>query len=65
MSTHNICFTGEMRKIISKLSPNTHLICSTVTSWDVLGWAQAHSLGVSLSVQLEPLDLADTTLSSP
>ena len=29
MSTHNICFYGEMRKIIPKLSPNTQLICST------------------------------------
>ena len=30
MSTHNICFYGEIWKIISKLSSNTHLICSSV-----------------------------------
>ena len=29
MSTHNICFYGEIMKIISKLSQNTPLICST------------------------------------
>ena len=29
MSTHNICFYGELTKIILELSPNTHLICST------------------------------------
>ena len=28
MSTHNICFYGEISKIITYLSPNT-LICST------------------------------------
>ena len=31
MSTHNICFYGEMTKIILQLSSNTHLICSTDT----------------------------------
>ena len=31
MSTHNICFYKEIWKIIPKLSPNTLLICSTVT----------------------------------
>ena len=31
MSTHNICFYGEIMKFITKLSPNTLLICSTVT----------------------------------
>ena len=30
MSTHNICFYGEISKIIPKLSPNTLLICSSV-----------------------------------
>ena len=29
MSTHNICFYGEITKIIPKLSSNTLLICST------------------------------------
>ena len=29
MSTHYICFYGEISKIIPKLSPNTLLICST------------------------------------
>ena len=29
MSTHNICFHGEITKIIPKLSSNTLLICST------------------------------------
>ena len=29
MSTHNICFYGELTKIILKLSSNTLLICST------------------------------------
>ena len=28
-STHNICFYGELTKIIFQLSSNTHLICST------------------------------------
>ena len=32
MSTHNIGFNGEITKIIPKLSSNTLLICSTVTS---------------------------------
>ena len=30
MSTHNICFYGELTKIILQLSSNTLLICSTV-----------------------------------
>ena len=29
MSTHSICFYGEMWKVIPKLSSNTLLICST------------------------------------
>ena len=29
MRTHNICFYGEISKIIPKLSSNTLLICST------------------------------------
>ena len=29
MRTHNICFYGEIMKIIPKLSSNTLLICST------------------------------------
>ena len=29
MSTHNICFYGELMKIILHLSPNTLLICSS------------------------------------
>ena len=32
MSTHNICFYGEICKIIPELSSNTLLICSTVIS---------------------------------
>ena len=28
MSTHNLCFYGEISKIIPELSSNTHLICS-------------------------------------
>ena len=28
MRTHNICFYGELIKIILQLSSNTHLICS-------------------------------------
>ena len=31
MSTHNICFYGELTKLISELSSNTLLICSTET----------------------------------
>ena len=31
MSTHDICFYGEISKIIPKLSPNTLFICSTVS----------------------------------
>ena len=30
MSTHNICFYGELTEIIPKLSSNTLLICSPV-----------------------------------
>ena len=30
MSTHNICFCGELAKIILQLSSNTHFIFSTV-----------------------------------
>ena len=30
MSTHNICFYGELTEIILQLSSNTHLICSSV-----------------------------------
>ena len=33
MSTHNICFYGELSKIILQLSSNTLLICSTVRAW--------------------------------
>ena len=29
MSTHNVCFYGEIGKIIPKLSSSTLLICST------------------------------------
>ena len=29
MGTHNICFYGELTKIILQLSSNTHFICST------------------------------------
>ena len=29
MSTHNICFYGELTKIIFQLSSNTLLLCST------------------------------------
>ena len=29
MSNHNLCFHGELTKIIHQLSSNTHLICST------------------------------------
>ena len=29
MSTHNICFYGELTKIILQLSSNIHLICCT------------------------------------
>ena len=32
MSTHNMCFYGELTKIILQLSSNTHLICSTQIS---------------------------------
>ena len=31
MSTHNLCFNGEITEIIPKLSSNTLLICSTDT----------------------------------
>ena len=36
MNTHNICFYGEIGKIIPKLSQNTLLICSTA-SYPILG----------------------------
>ena len=32
MSNHNICFYGELTKIILQLSSNTLLICSSVGS---------------------------------
>ena len=31
MSTHNVCFSEELQKIILLLSPNTLLICFTVS----------------------------------
>ena len=31
MSTHNICFYGELTKIILQLSSNTLLICSSAS----------------------------------
>ena len=34
MSTHNICFYGELTKIILQLSSNTLRICSPVWGWD-------------------------------
>ena len=33
MSTHNICFYGELTRIILELSSNTLLICSTDFLW--------------------------------
>ena len=33
MSTHNICFNGDITKVIPKLSSNTLLICSTGFRW--------------------------------
>ena len=35
MSTHNICFYGELTKIILQLSLSTHFICSTVCTCEV------------------------------
>ena len=35
MSTHNICFYGELMKIILELSSNTLLICSSVIIHEV------------------------------
>ena len=29
MNTHNICFYGEISKVIPQLSPNTLLVCSS------------------------------------
>ena len=31
MNTHNLCFYGELMKIIPQLSSNAHLICSSVS----------------------------------
>ena len=36
MSTHNICFYGEMTIIIPRFSSNTLLICSTVYNTTVM-----------------------------
>ena len=36
ISTHNILFYGEIWKIIPELSSNTHLICSSVTSTNLV-----------------------------
>ena len=36
MSTHNICFYGELTKIILQLSSTTLLICSTVWTHDFI-----------------------------
>ena len=35
MSTHNICFYGDLTKIIPELSSDTFLICSTVKLYQV------------------------------
>ena len=35
MSTHNICFYGELEKILLQLSLNTHFTCFTVKKADV------------------------------
>ena len=37
MSTHNICFYGELKKIILQLSSNTLLICSSDDSHKTKG----------------------------
>ena len=46
MSTHNICFYGKLTKMIFKLSPNTLLICFTVTgqwtSHSMPTWEKPH-----------------------
>ena len=41
MSTHNICFYGELTKIVLQLSSNTHFICSLLRA------------GVELVIHLE------------
>ena len=48
MSTHNICFYGEIRKIILKLSPNTPLDKS-VGFVGCVGSLTAHSILLRLS----------------
>ena len=49
MSTHNICFYGELTKIIFQLSSNTLLICSGIFMLSALAW---HDAGVRPSVWL-------------
>ena len=36
MNTHNICFYGELTKIVLELSSNILLVCSTVMMIDCL-----------------------------
>ena len=42
MSTHNICFYGELSKTILQLSSNTLLICSTENTEQSRGTQQRH-----------------------
>ena len=63
MSTHNICFYGELMKIILQSSPNTHHICSTgqrvPDSEERTDLASANSSLDTVSVSIE-LDLNGT-----
>ena len=71
MSTHNICFHGELMKIILQLSGNTLLICSTALISTLFQYLSLkhnplHSLPVAIGnlVQLVELDARSCDLTS-
>ena len=54
MSTHNICFHGELTKIILQLSSNTHLICSAVPKVGCsCNWATRYGNSIHLELFYE------------
>ena len=57
MSTHNICFYGEIMKIIPKLSSNTFLICSTGTGW-LYHIVMSHKDAVGMANSVDPDQIA-------
>ena len=49
MSTHNICFYGELTKIILELSPNTHLIEAILSTHNICFYGELTKIILELS----------------